>query len=128
MMTGRMARDELKDELQSLSKMELGSEEYKNTVDGITKLWDRVIEEEKLERNSDEQAMRLKIEQDLKLKQMKEEKVDRIVNHTINSVDIISKLGLVVWGTFVILSFEKEGTVTTGPGRAFVNSIFRFIK
>ena len=128
MITGRMARDELKDELQSLSKMELGSEEYKTTVDGITKLWDRVLEEAKLERNSDEQAMRLKIEKELKLKQMKDEKVDRIVSHTMNGVDIASKLGLVVWGTLVILSFEKEGVITTGPGRAFVNSIFRFVK
>ena len=128
MMIKRLAREELRTEIQELGKMELGSEEYKTTVDGITKLWDRVIEVDKIEIEADEREKNAQREQEMKLKQMRNEKTNRIIEGCIDGVDVLGKIGLVVWGTYVILSFEKEGTVTTGPGRAFVNSLFRFIK
>lgn len=128
MMIKRLAREELKTEIQELGKMELGSEEYKTTVDGITKLWDRVIEVDKIEIEADEREKNAQREQEMKLKQMRNEKTNRIIEGCIDGVEVLGKIGLVVWGTYVILSFEKEGTVTTGPGRAFVNSLFRFIK
>ena len=71
MMIKRLAREELRTEIQELGKMELGSEEYKTTVDGITKLWDRVIEVDKIEIEADEREKNAQREQEMKLKQMR---------------------------------------------------------
>ena len=46
--------EEIQDELNDLSDLDLGSEEYKITVDGLTKLIDRAIEMEKFETENED--------------------------------------------------------------------------
>ena len=92
-----LLNSEIQDEFERLGEMEIGSESYKATVDGVTKLVDRAIELEKSD-----------IELQEKRKQMREEKVDRWVKN----------------GTLVTLKFEEKGTVTTIMGRGFINKLF----
>lgn len=44
-----LLNEEIKNEFNDLKKMELGSETYKTTVDGLTKLVDRAIELERID-------------------------------------------------------------------------------
>ena len=44
-----LLRGEIVDELIKLEEIEVGSDKYKTTVDGLTKLADRVIEMHKFE-------------------------------------------------------------------------------
>ena len=95
--------EEIKNELDSLATKGIGTEEYKTMVDGITQLLDRKIEIEKL----------------------KEDRHDRLVKNVISCAGISLPLLITVWGTIVSLNFEKEGVVTTGVGRGFINKLFR---
>lgn len=111
---------EIEDQLNELKKMQVGSEQYKLAVEGITKLMDRAIEIDKMNLDHQEKIESREIETDLKLKQMKDEKVDRIVKNMLTLVGIGVPAGLTVWGTIKSLKFEIDGTVTSIVGRSFI--------
>ena len=118
-----LLNEEIKDEFSNLKKMELGSETYKTTVDGLTKLVDRAIEMEKMESELQERIDNRETDNDLKLKQMKDEKTNRFVTNAIAIAGIVIPSLLTVWGTMKTLKFEEEGTVTTIMGRGFINKL-----
>lgn len=105
--------EELVDELDHLSKMEVGSEEYTKTVDGWTKLADRAIEMEKLSSENAE-----------KERAHEEERKDRWIRHGLTAFGIILPVAVTIWGTVKSFEFEKEGTITTLMGRGFMNRLF----
>lgn len=115
--------EEIGREFAILKEMEGGTESYKAVVDGVTKLTDRAIEIDKLNAEVEARAEAQKFENELKLKQMKEERVDRIVKNVITGVSIILPIVVTVWGTKASFEFEKEGTVTTIMGRGFINKL-----
>lgn len=115
--------EEIQDELNDLSDLDLGSEEYKITVDGLTKLIDRAIEMEKFETENEDKIKNREKDDDFKLKQMEEERTDRWVRNGIAIAGIIIPSIITVWGTVKSLNFEKEGTVTTIVGRGFINKL-----
>lgn len=51
-----MLREEIQDEITRLGKLELGSETYKTTVDGVTKLLDRANEMKKIDAEAQDRA------------------------------------------------------------------------
>ena len=114
---------EIEEEFDKLSKLEFGSSEHKATVDSVTKLMDRAIELEKLEDAAREREITRKFDNDLKTKQAKDEKTDRIVKNIISAAAIVLPIGLTIWGTKTSLKFEEEGTVTTTIGRGFINKL-----
>jgi hypothetical protein len=115
--------DEISRELDILEGMEEGTESYKTLVDGLTKLTDRAIEIDKFNADVEAKAETQKFENELRLKQMKEERIDRIVKNCLTAVGIILPIGITVWGTKASFEFEKEGTVTTIMGRGFINKL-----
>jgi hypothetical protein len=115
--------DEIKEELKELSDMEVGSDEYQKTVDGVAKLFDRAIEFEKLDVEREEKAKDREIDYDFKLKQIDEERKDRWVKNGLTAFSIVTGLGLTVWGTLATFKFEESGTVTTIVGRGFINKL-----
>lgn len=116
-----LLREEIQDELNDLKKMELGTEEYKITVEGITKLVDRVVDMEKFDLEHQEKLDSRAEEYDLKVKQMKEDQKSRWINYGISVLGIGIPAGLTIWGTLKSLKFEETGTVTTIVGRGFIN-------
>lgn len=115
--------EEIQDEIKELNKMEVGSDTYKTTVDGVTKLTDRFIEIEKLEIDREFKASTQSIEEGFKLAEMENEKKDRLIKNCLTGLSIITGVGLTVWGTIKSLKFEEEGTVTTIVGRGFINKL-----
>lgn len=125
-----LLNDEIQSEIEDLSQITLGSEEYKVTVDGLAKLMDRSIEMDKIEADRKERKEKLKIDldkmdQDLEneLMNRREERKSRIVKDTITVAGILIPTIVTIWGTKVTLDFEKEGTVTTIMGRGFINKL-----
>lgn len=131
---------EISNELSDLGDLERGSETYKVTVDGITKLMDKRIEMEKLERDTqakdkDREIESKKAEGDLtdkaksreidekKLAQIANEKNDQLFKNGIAIASIVIPSMITIWGTFKTLKFEETGTVTTIMGRGFVNKL-----
>jgi hypothetical protein len=92
--------------------MEVGGEEYKTTVDGLTKLMDRAIEIEKIHNEKEEQSEKLKAE-----------RFDQIAKNVLTAVSILGGFALTVWGTKTSIKFEETGTITTIMGRGFINKL-----
>ena len=115
--------EEVQEELDNLGELELGSEEYKITIDGLTKLIDRVIDIEKLESDSKEKVVVMENENNFKLKQMEEEQKDRLIRNGIAVAGIVIPSLITIWGTVKSLKFEEEGTITTTIGRGFINKL-----
>ena len=113
--------EEIQVEFEKLSKLEVGSESYKATVDGLTKLVDRAVEIDKTEMENATKIEAQNIENDLKALQIKEDNRDRWVRNGIAIAGIIVPSVLTVWGTLKSFKFEETGTVTTILGRGFIN-------
>jgi hypothetical protein len=137
---------EIQQELEALEEMEIGTDEYKVAVDGLTKLLDRAIELKKIEADSkakdDERELkveqliverdRLKADADqrvidngLKEKQLRQEKVNNIIGHSIAVAGIALPILVRIWGTRLTFKFEEHGTITTTPGRSYIGNLFR---
>lgn len=115
--------EEIQVEFEKLSKLEVGSESYKATVDGLTRLVDRAVEIDKTEMENATKIEAQNIENDLKALQIKEDNRDRWVRNGIAIAGIIVPSVLTVWGTLKSFKFEETGTVTTILGRGFINKL-----
>lgn len=118
-----MLHNEIQNEFEELKRMQLGDEAYRTTVDGLAKLIDRAIEIDKFNAEHQERIDAREIENDLKLKQMAEEKKDRVVKNGLTLAGVIVPVGVTIWGTLKTLKFEETGTVTTMMGRGFINKL-----
>lgn len=116
--------DAITNGFNELDGMEVGSEEYKTTVDQLAKMTDRVIEIEKLELDGDNQKSNREIDKDLRLKQMKQEQLDRYIKHGLTAVSVIGGIALTIWGAKASWRFEETGTITSTPGRKFISNLF----
>ena len=121
-----LLREEIKKEVGELAGLKLGSDEYKATVDGVTKMMDRVIEMEKLDIEHQDRVEARDEETQLKMEEMKETRKDRITRNAISVFGIIIPVGLTIWGTKYTTNFEKDDSVTTTAGRQFFGNLFKF--
>ena len=118
-----LLEEEIKDEFETLGKTEIGTEAYKVTVDGLTKLVDRAIELQKFEAERTDRIDHQEREMDLKQRQAEDEKKDRKVKNWLAAAGIIIPTGVTIWGTIKSIKFEQEGTITTIMGRGFINKL-----
>ena len=77
----KLLKSELEEELEALGEAELGSDDYKVAVEGITKLMDRQIEISKLNTEYELKRDAREIDTDLKVQQMKADAKDRTRFH-----------------------------------------------
>lgn len=115
--------EEIKDEFANLKKVELGSDKHKTAVDSLTKLLDRSIELDKLDLEYQDKYESRETERELKEKQIKDERKDRIVKNVLTGVSVVGGFGLTVWGTIKSIKFEETGTITTIMGRGFIQKL-----
>lgn len=118
-----LLEEEVKSQIEGLKDIEMGTDEYKATVDGLTKLTDRVIKIRELDENVDDKEDARKTEIALKLLQLEEEKKDRRTRNCIAVAGIVIPAALTVWGTVKSIKFEQEGTITTIMGRGFIQKL-----
>lgn len=122
----RMLESEWESEIQELGKMKLGSEEYKITVDGVTKLTDRMVELKKLEQAAIAEEKNREFEENYKLQQLQDEKKDRIIKNIVNGVSVIGGLVAAVGMGLLSMKFERTDTITTSVGKRAFGDIFKF--
>lgn len=123
MLVYKQLNDEILSELDKLKGMEVGSDQYRATVDGVTKLVDRVIEMDKLSADVTEKNNAFERELSFKREQLQEEKKDRWFKNGIAIGGIVIPVLVTIWGTKKSFEFEKEGTITTIMGRGFINKL-----
>lgn len=115
---------EIKDELENLGTLKVGSEEHRSAVDSVAKLMDRAIELEKLEVEIEKCELDRANDCYYKDQELKSNKKGRIVKDAIDVASIVVPTALAIWGTLVTLKFEETGTVTTSAGRSFISKLF----
>lgn len=117
--------EEFESELEELGKMEVGTDTYKTTVDGVTKLADRIIEIDKIEKEHSVQIDTQEQEYAIKAQQLKDEKKDRLIKNCITIGTFIG--GVLVYGLAFIAStnFEREGTLTTEGGKSSLRQLLK---
>ena len=118
-----MLYEEIRSELEEVKKLEVGSEQYKVAVDGLTKLVDRAIEIDKFNTDYEDKVEARELEKELKLKELEDENKDRLLRNGISIAAIVIPVGVTIWGTLKTLKFEETGTVTTIMGRGFINKL-----
>ena len=124
----RLLREEIESEFKELSKITPGGDEYRVAVDGITKLMDRAIELEKNEIDRQDRIDARDSENELKTRQMEDEKKDRFVKNLLTGVGTIGGLVVTIWGAKKAWTFEETGTVASPVGRSFINKLISFRK
>lgn len=99
-------RFEIERELEGLKKMEVGSEDLGNAVDDVAKLYDRFLENERVENDAYDKAEDRKAEQK-----------NRWIGYGITVGTTILTTLVTVSCFHKSMEFEKTGTITTLAGR-----------
>lgn len=107
-----LLHDEIRQEFEKLKDKEMGTDDHKTAVDGLTKLMDRAIEIDKIN-----------IEHEHNEKVRADENKDRIVRHVLTALGIAVPTATAIWGTLKSFKFEETGTITTIFGRGWLNKL-----
>lgn len=118
-----MLHAEIESQFEGIKDVEMGTEEYKTSVDGLAKLMDRAIELKKIDIEHEDKQKARNDEYTLKTCQMNDENKDRKIRNGIAIAGIVIPTVVTIWGTFKTFKFEETGTVTTMLGRGFINKL-----
>ena len=127
--------DEVLTELEGLTQCEIGKEDYKNTVNGVCQLIDKINEIQKLEIEADDKIYSRKsaeesAKEDMNLKMVTfmEERKDKKVKNWLTAAGIgIPMLGF-IWANVYNWKKETGGTMTFSGGRAAVSNLLNSLK
>ena len=117
---------EIESQLKLLNETEIGTDTYRNLVEGVSKLIDKRNEIEKIDLEQKKQTLSETAEftRMNKEKELDEyNKKDQLIKNAISIGSIIIPVLVTVWGTYKTLKFEETGTVTTIMGRGFINKL-----
>lgn len=120
----KLLREELEQEIGELGNLTLGSDEYKATVDGVSKLMDKLNDSNKIELDAQERAAARESEAELKMEQIENDKKNRRSQVFTTIAGIVIPVAVTIWGTLTTLKFEETGTITTTSGKKFANRLF----
>ena len=121
--TKKMLHEEIESQFDGLEGIEIGSEAYRNAVDGLSKLMDREIEISKLQAEREDKLESRAIETRLKNRQLMDDKTDKIIRNGLTAAGLVVTAGLTVWGTLKTFKFEETGTITSSIGRGFIQRL-----
>lgn len=115
-------KEEFDSQMALLHKMDVGTEEYKLTVDGVTKLADRIIAIEKNERDAEMREWQLGNETESINAQIK---TDRKRNWVEVAKIAVPTIGAFTMG-IISMKWEKLDTITSTAGKNALREILRF--
>ena len=114
---------EIEEILNTMEDLAVNSAEYKEASDRLVKLIEKRNEMVKIEYDHQDKKQSRMEENDLKAKQMEDEKKDRRIKNAISIVNTAVKVVVPVWATLICLNFEMTNSVTTIPGREFIKQL-----
>ena len=118
--------EEIEQEFNDLKDIEMGTEKYKASVDGLAKLVDRAIDLRKIDADRNDKESELDIRsKDLELREQRDkyDKIDQLIRNGISIAGIVIPTVVTIWGTLKTFQFEEEGSITTNIGRGFINKL-----
>lgn len=118
-----LLREEIESQMSTLDDIPYGSDEYKSAVDCLAKLLDKYNDMEKTDLDYQDKLETRKEDNELKLKQIKQDNIHHIVGNVLTGVSVVGGFLITIWGTKASFEFEKEGTITTIMGRGFIGKL-----
>ena len=126
-MSKRAELEELIDDCaKEMKKCEAGSEGFENAGNILAKLHSLELEYEKLDMEKELRKEQIRNEFELKEKEIESGSKSRTWDRVVTLLDIGSKASLLVWGSLSTWEYEREGIVSSGPGKMFMNALLRF--
>lgn len=115
-------------DLNGLKEIELGTDTYKVTVDGVTKLIEKKTDLARLEMEFQEKENARENDNYFKMKQLEKDSIDKKVNYGIAVFGIVTPLLVNRWFEYLMANaswrFEEFGTVTSSAGKEFTKRLF----
>lgn len=118
--------DEIRDEFEALRKIEVGSDTYRATVEGLTKLVDRKIEMDKVEVDARERVLKRNDDNEFKEMQLADDRKDRAIKNGLTLATLVITTGTTIWGILKSLKieFKDNEMVTSTVGKELMKRLF----
>lgn len=119
-------KDEVLNELESVRKMELGSDQHVKTVGAVNSMVDRLGESLKL----DNEKKRLEIEERktlIEAARLESEKKDRKAKNVITIGTTLLYTGVMIWANIDSKRFEQGYTHTTEAGKSSSRALLNLL-
>lgn len=122
--------DEIRDEFEALRKIEVGSDTYRATVEGLTKLVDRKIEMDKVEVDARERVLKRNDDNEFKEMQLADDRKDRAIKNGLTLATLVITTGTTIWGILKSLKieFKDNEMVTSTVGKELMKKVIPFKK
>lgn len=115
-----LLEEEIRKEIEILSKTKVNSEEHKAALDSVTKLTGQVIEFERVDNDKYDKEETRYNEYKAKNAELEMERKDRLVKNWLTGASIGTGFVITCVGTWATFKFEETGTVTSLLGRSFI--------
>lgn len=122
--------DEIRDEFEALRKIEVGSDTYRATVEGLTKLVDRKIEMDKVEVDARERIIKRNDDNEFKEMQLADDRKDRAIKNGLTLATLVITTGTTIWGILKSLKieFKDNEMITSTVGKELMKKVIPFKK
>lgn len=122
--------DEIRDEFEALRKIEVGSDTYRATVEGLTKLVDRKIEMDKAEVDARERIIKRNDDNEFREMQLADDRKDRAIRNGLTAATLVVTTGTTIWGILKSLKieFKDNEMVTSTVGKELMKRVIPFKK
>lgn len=122
--------DEIRDEFEALRKIEVGSDTYRATVEGLTKLVDRKIEMDKVEVDARERVLKRNDDNEFKEMQLADDRKDRAIRNGLAAATLVITTGTTIWGILKSLKieFKDNEMITSTVGKELMKKVIPFKK
>lgn len=120
--------EEIESQLEALSLKEVGSEESKSTIDGLTKLMDRSIKLKELEIERTIQREKVDTEYALKKEEFENDKRSKKIENAIKIGTFAVTCVITIGGVIYTTNFEREDNYSSTAGKNFVKRITSLVK
>lgn len=122
--------DEIRDEFEALRKIEVGSDTYRATVEGLTKLVDRKIEMDKVEVDARERVIKRNDDNEFKEMQLADDRKDRAIKNGLTVATLVITTGTTIWGILKSLKieFKDNEMITSTVGKELMKRVIPFKK
>lgn len=121
--------EEVENQIGDISKMELGSEKYEVTVDGVSKLTGKIVELQKAEA----ELKKLEYEreekiaaQEIELKKHNADMKDRWIKNGLTFAGIVIPIGVGIWANIYNWHKEETDTMVNSGGRKAMDFLLGF--
>ena len=117
--------DEICDQVNEISNLEVGTEGCKTAISGVGVLMDKLTDIQKLEleqRKLDMERERLEIERE----RTENERKDRKIKNGITIGTAVTGAFITIGASLLAYIYEERGTITSMPGRKSVDRAFNY--